>query len=109
MPTLEFTSIDDFDEVSLCTVSSMNATADNLPGAGCTLGRFYSFAGRHLEVQLGRIAGRLGCGPQATALRIQENSGIVTCTSVFCVPLSVVKSRKKKIEKDCKRLLRYVG
>ncbi|KAH8104237.1 hypothetical protein DFH11DRAFT_1765478 [Phellopilus nigrolimitatus] len=86
----------------------MNTTADNLPGAGRTLGLFYSSAGRQLEVLLGRIAGRLGRGPQATALRIQKNSGIVTRPSVLPVPLSVVKSRKK-IEKDCKRLLKYVG
>ncbi|KAH8116573.1 hypothetical protein DFH11DRAFT_1219351 [Phellopilus nigrolimitatus] len=101
-----------FDEVSLCTVSSMNATADNLPGAGRTLGLFYSSAGRHLEVQLGRVAERLGRGPQEAALRIKENSEIVTLSSVQPIPLSVVKSRTKKtkkIEKDCKRLLKYVG
>ncbi|KAH8093189.1 hypothetical protein DFH11DRAFT_1684244, partial [Phellopilus nigrolimitatus] len=83
------------------------ATADNLPGTGRTLGLFYSFAGRHLEVQLGRLAERLGRGPRATAFRIQENSKIVSHASVW--PVSVVKSITKEIEKDCRLLLKYVG
>ncbi|KAH8115048.1 hypothetical protein DFH11DRAFT_142738 [Phellopilus nigrolimitatus] len=96
------------DQASLISIST-NATADNLPGAGRTLGLFYSFAGKHLETRLGRLAGRLGHGPRATALRIQENSGIVTLASVLPRPLSLMKARNRKIQKDCKRLLKYVG
>ncbi|KAH8116574.1 hypothetical protein DFH11DRAFT_1219359 [Phellopilus nigrolimitatus] len=108
MSTSEIFAMTESDQASLCSAST-NATDDNLPGAGRTLGLLYSFAGRHLEVQLGRLAERLGRGPRATALRIQKNNGIVTRTSALPLPLSVVKYRTKKIEKDCKRLLRYVG
>ncbi|KAH8116577.1 hypothetical protein DFH11DRAFT_1219467 [Phellopilus nigrolimitatus] len=108
MSTSEFLSMADSDQASLYSVST-NATDDNLPGAGRTLGLLYSFAGQHLEMQLGRLAERLGRGPRATALRIQKNSGIVTSTSVLSPPLSMVKFRTKKIEKDCKLLLKYVG
>ncbi|KAH8107619.1 hypothetical protein DFH11DRAFT_1168433 [Phellopilus nigrolimitatus] len=101
-------SMIDSDLASLDSVST-NATADNLPGPGRTLGLFYSSAGRHLEVQLGKIAGRLGRGPQATAVRIKKNSEVVTFVSVLPLPISMVKFKAKKIEKDCKLLLRYVG
>ncbi|KAH8115049.1 hypothetical protein DFH11DRAFT_143274 [Phellopilus nigrolimitatus] len=96
------------DQASLHSVST-NATADNLPGAGRTLGLFYSFAGKHLEARLGRLAGILGRGPRATALRIQENQGVVALASVLPLPLSPTKARNKKIQKDCKHLLKYVG
>ncbi|KAH8110472.1 hypothetical protein DFH11DRAFT_1514209 [Phellopilus nigrolimitatus] len=100
-------SLFDFDQVSLDSVST-NATADNLPGAGRTLGLLYSHAGRHLEVLLGGIAERMGRGPRATFLRIQKNSEIVTLASVLLLPQAAVKAKKKKIERDCKRMLKYV-
>ncbi|KAH8092156.1 hypothetical protein DFH11DRAFT_1182664 [Phellopilus nigrolimitatus] len=104
MSASEPLSIADSDQDSLYSVST-NATADNLPGPGRTLGLFYSFAGRHVEVQLGRLAGRLGHGPQAIALRIRKNS----LAYVLPLPKAFVKTKNSEIEKDCKRLLKYVG
>ncbi|KAH8108629.1 hypothetical protein DFH11DRAFT_1747594 [Phellopilus nigrolimitatus] len=108
MSTSELLSMIDSYQTSLDSVST-NATADNLPGAGRTPELFYSLAGRLLELQLGRTAERLDHGPRAIALRIQKDSAIVTRTSVLPLPLSVVKLRTKKIEKDYKLLLKCVG
>ncbi|KAI5116346.1 hypothetical protein M0805_005821 [Coniferiporia weirii] len=88
--------------------ASSNGTVDNLPGAGRILGNVYSFTGRRLEKQLGSIAERLGYGPRATAFRIQRRrKAIDTYPELPPLPRSF-KTESKKIEKDCRRLLKYV-
>lgn len=52
-------------EASLSKASlSTNATADNLPGPGRTIGLAYDFGGRMLETQLGSFVQKYGRGKQ---------------------------------------------
>ncbi|THH07967.1 hypothetical protein EW145_g3035 [Phellinidium pouzarii] len=85
---------------------STNATADNLPGPGRILGNIYGFLGVRLERQLGRLADKMGYGPRATAIRIQRRRGIINSASFSAYRIKV---ENKKLEEDCKRMLKYAG
>ena len=56
-----------------CSVST-NATDENLPGSGRTIGLIYATVGKSLEKRLGNTAERLGQGPRLTAIRIKSRS-----------------------------------
>lgn len=91
---------DDVDAYTLCSIASSNETADDLPGPGRTLGKLYSFIGTKIERGLGRAAERIRYGPRATALKIlkiQENKMLLPAPT-----------RRKRLEKNCVRLARYV-
>lgn len=86
-------------EYELCSIASSNETMDDLPGPGRILGNLYTSARRRLENGIGRLAVRMGRGPNVTALKIQrilENKSLRPLT------------RHKKLKKNCKRLSRYV-
>lgn len=92
-------SLDTDADYELCSASSSNETADDLPGLGRILGNLYVSAGRKLENAFGRVALRMGRGPNATALKIQrilEDESLRSFT------------RRKRLEKKCKILARYI-
>ncbi|THH07891.1 hypothetical protein EW145_g3070 [Phellinidium pouzarii] len=94
------------------STASSNMTADGLPGAGRTLGSLYAVAGRSLEITLSRVAERLGYGPRATAVRIQRRRQIIRHASTTEISWSThspeaIRAQSKKLEMDCKRLLKY--
>ncbi|THG97944.1 hypothetical protein EW145_g7508 [Phellinidium pouzarii] len=99
---------DDQESYIACSVASSNETADDLPGAGRTLGKLYNYAGRILERQLGSIAEHLGHGPCATAVRIRRHRAIIISASktvpVKPCSLATIKAKRRKVEKDCKRV-----
>lgn len=115
MRTLE---VDDTELEFVCSVTDSNSTADDLPGPGRALDRLYTYVGIRLEVFLGKVAVAVGKGPLVTARRIRRNREIMICMTrhgrrCHCeaqLPMSsgVVKRTHKKIDKDCKRLVRYV-
>ncbi|THH06233.1 hypothetical protein EW145_g4225 [Phellinidium pouzarii] len=104
--------LDNTDWESVYTYSSIstNATADNLPGPGRTLDLFYNFAGRLLERRLNTVAEELGYGPRATAQRIQTRRAILASAKYeTALPMTVVKRKNEKIEKDCRKLIKYLN
>ncbi|KAI5120946.1 hypothetical protein M0805_001651 [Coniferiporia weirii] len=94
----------DSDRDSIASVST-NATADNLPGPGRIIGNIYGRLGGRLEVQLGRVAEKMGRGPRATAIRIQARRKVIA--SVSPSKLLTIKAENERLEKDCKRMLMY--
>ena len=86
-------------EYECCSIASTNATVDNLPGPGRLLGNLYSSAGRRLEDGLGRVASRMGYGPNAMSMKIQELLEDKSLRSF---------TRRKKLKKKCKDLAQYV-
>lgn len=112
---------------------SSGATMSDLPGAGRLLGNLYSFLGRKLEAAIGRTAERMGYGPRVVAERIRRRASIIqtyqtywqhikTCTNPsdrcrICgyymekmrgrTP-AAIQAKRKKVEKDCKKLLKYL-
>ncbi|KAI5120939.1 hypothetical protein M0805_001644 [Coniferiporia weirii] len=94
----------DSDQGSIVSVST-NATADNLPGPGRIIGNIYGSLGRLLEIQAGRIAETLGRGPHVTAIRIQRRREVIASASLSKLP--TIKAENERLEKDCKRMLKY--
>ncbi|KAI5120940.1 hypothetical protein M0805_001645 [Coniferiporia weirii] len=94
----------DSDRYSITSVST-NATADNLPGPGRIIGNIYGRLGGCLEVQLGRIAEKMGRGPRATAIRIQRRRDVIT--SATARKLLTIEAESERLEKDCERMLKY--
>ncbi|KAI5118530.1 hypothetical protein M0805_009682 [Coniferiporia weirii] len=99
------------DDLSLlvCSVASSNETADNLPGAGRVIGNIFSCTGKGLERQLSSVAERLGFGPRATAFRIQRRRKAITTYPELPPLPGPFRAKSKKIEKDCRRLLRHIS
>ncbi|KAI5117844.1 hypothetical protein M0805_008116 [Coniferiporia weirii] len=92
------------DDASVLSIST-NATADNLPGPGRTLGLLYGFAGAAFESRAGTVAAALGFGPSATALRITK---VVVHHAKFEDTPTLDPEQRKAIEKRCRRMLGYV-
>jgi len=91
-----------------------NATADNLPGPGRTLGLFFAYLGRNLERGMGALAARRGYGPDAVAdaiacLRVHHQRTICDMYIAEVEQSGAVfeGSRRRKLEKKCKKLVRY--
>lgn len=87
-----------------------NETASNLVGPGRVLGLAYDAAGRGLEKHLNSLANRFGYGPGATVQRIKSRWSIYLqdmgpTRTLNDLPLT--QSKKRKLEKKCKRLLEY--
>lgn len=85
----------------ICSATDTNETADNLPGLGRTLGRFYAFVGDKLEAKLGFTAERMGFGPRAVVrkiqrIKIEDEDGYIW------------NNNRKKAQKKCKQLVQYV-
>lgn len=91
--------------VERTSTHSTNSTASNLPGLGRTLGLGLSILGRAFEEQLFRKAHKLGLGPNATACRLE--SRMAQFDQV--VNPSDREKAKKKIVKDCYRILKYMN
>lgn len=100
--------------LSVSSVSTM-ATADDLPGAGRTLGKLFSFLGRRLEAAMNRFMERRGYGPQAAKDRIvmQRKEDMWLCLVGF--PYYVRRdapvrgsAEDRQQRKDIGKLLRYV-
>ncbi|KLO17774.1 hypothetical protein SCHPADRAFT_150463 [Schizopora paradoxa] len=51
---------------------STNATADNLPGPGRTLGLAFGWGGLHLEKRFNKLAEKFGYGPKAAEKKLEE-------------------------------------
>ncbi|KAI5118534.1 hypothetical protein M0805_009686 [Coniferiporia weirii] len=98
----------DNQSIFLCSSASSNETADNLPGSGRIIGNCYSFAGTGLEKLVGDLAERLGFGPRQTAVRIQRRRKVITTYPDLPLLPGPFRAESKKIEEDCRRLLRYV-
>ncbi|KAI5118535.1 hypothetical protein M0805_009687 [Coniferiporia weirii] len=96
------------DQSLIWSSASSNQTADNLPGAGRIIGNCYDLTGRGLERQIGSVAGRLGFGPLAVAVRIQKRRKAITTYSNLPQPPGPFRAESKKTEKDCKKLIGYV-
>ncbi|KAI5123499.1 hypothetical protein M0805_006659 [Coniferiporia weirii] len=84
---------------------STNATEDNHVGPGRIIGKIYGRLGGCLEVQLGRIAEKMGRGPRATAIRIQRRRNVIT--SATAGKLLTIKAESERLENDCERMLKY--
>lgn len=91
-----------------------DATADNLPGAGRSLGLLFGFLGRRLESAVGRFMANRGHGPNAiadTVARLRQHSErslceiYVECATRTAPPLG--ETERKKLAKKCKKLIRY--
>lgn len=100
-------------------------TADDQPGAGRLLGNLYVALGNPLERKLGILAGKLGYGPRATAVKIDKyreqiqaafangslshdddaNASVVIGTSGSSS--SAKKISERKLEKSLGRMLKY--
>ncbi|KAH8117250.1 hypothetical protein DFH11DRAFT_993494 [Phellopilus nigrolimitatus] len=87
---------------------SSSATADNLPGAGRTLGKLFMFLGRRLEAAASRFMEKHGYGPEAARKRLR-----MLCykryytTRAQRIPIQgTVEYRKSR--NDVKKLLKYV-
>ncbi|THH08607.1 hypothetical protein EW145_g2577 [Phellinidium pouzarii] len=72
----------DQESYTVCSIASSNETTDDQPGAGRTLGMFYSFIGSSIERNLGALADRLGHSPDGTVSRIQKQRLIVASKGV---------------------------
>lgn len=92
MPRLYNSKLKPIAQLSTATVSSTstNETADNLAGAGRTVGLLYKFLGTKLETQLGRIADvhRRGSSPTSD----QRNNGNENENDHFSTELSTISS-----------------
>lgn len=86
-------------EYELCSNSSSNETADNLPGPGRTLGKFYASTGQRLENGFGMVAMRMGRGPSTIAMKIRK---ILEDESLHSF------TRRKKLKKKCRSLAQYI-
>ena len=80
-----------------CSLSSVNDTEDGIVGSGRTLGKAYARFGHELEAILNRFVVWLGHGPNVIAIRIQK----------FQDNQAPDLARRKKLEKNCKRPVRY--
>ncbi|KAH8113656.1 hypothetical protein DFH11DRAFT_1510063 [Phellopilus nigrolimitatus] len=87
-------------EASLSESSiSTNATADNLPGPGRTLGNIFMFLGRRLEAAANRFMEKRGYGPEASRKRLEKlNWGEPLDDTV----------QNRKLLKEAEKLLKYV-
>ncbi|KAI5116344.1 hypothetical protein M0805_005819 [Coniferiporia weirii] len=94
--------------ILVCSIASSNETADNILGPGRILGNVLSSSGRRLERRLGIIADNLGFGPRATAVRIQRRRKAITTRLEYPLLPGPFGTDGEKIEKDCRRLVRYV-
>lgn len=100
-----------YDEASESFDSSQstNMTEDGLPGAGRTIGLFYSAAGKLLEGKLRSTAERFGRGPHLTAVRIKnQSSELLLAASMSELTPAEIQERYAKLEKDCMLLIKYV-
>ena len=121
MNSAQYCLIDDVDNASTHSVST-NATEDNIPGAGRTIGLAYGYAGGKLEKKISQVSEKLGYGPRATALKIERimlinhddlyssmniniNLNIDRHPRFFFTPSS---SEGDKLTKYCNRLLNYI-
>lgn len=93
------TSLDAEVEYEICSIASSTETTDDLPGPGRLLGKVYVSLGRRLEDGLGRVAVRMGRGPNAVAIKIQK---LVEDRSLR------PSIRHKKTKEKCKSLARYI-
>lgn len=94
------------------TVSSIdsNATADNLPGAGRTVGLFFAWLGSRLEHALNKRAERFGFGPKAIADEIRRHTGRHETTfqrRIILRDRTLTESETRKVKKLCKALIRH--
>ena len=95
-------SLPEFDcHYSICSDERSDVTADNLPGHGRLLGNVYSYLGGKLEPILARAVRGMGCGPQAVAEKVQR-------FSIEDDDWHIKRDKRKKAEKKCKQLARYV-
>lgn len=85
------------DKYYVCSAPDANETADNLPGHGRQLGNFYACVGGKLEYRVGRVAQRMGLGPQTVASKIRKIQND-----------DFIRHRRRKLEKNCRQLARYV-
>lgn len=84
-------------EYDVCSLSSVNDTEDGIVGSGRTLGKIYARLGHELEARLNKFSVWLGHGPNVIAIRIQKIQD----------NLAPDPARRRKLEKNCKRLVRY--
>lgn len=110
---LSFNTRFNFSRLTLST----NETASNRPGAGRLLGRLYDIGGQKLESNLNFVATRAGRGPDARFNKIlsmlSENGLTAEALRIDAAAhrnaqqiLSLI-IEKKKLETECKRLLKY--
>lgn len=130
----EYERLFGYREGSVCSVSSTNETASDLPGPDRLLGNLYSFGGRHLEALIGKIAEKMGYGPRVVAQRTQRDVHIIKASERASRHIdrypeggilyflgdklikkedqrrfsAIIHTKRKKVEKDCRRLLKYV-
>ena len=90
----------DVDMIELSSGSS-NATADDLPGPGRLLGRFYHFCGKYVERAFNNLAEKNGLGPLAAAKRIRSRRHNRVDRDGYG------DKYEKKQRKDCMKLIKY--
>ncbi|KLO10300.1 hypothetical protein SCHPADRAFT_525922 [Schizopora paradoxa] len=100
------------------TVSSIDtdATADDLPGAGRTVGRILGSLGSKLENVINKWAERSGLGPKAIAEKICRLAGhreiwIEERNFRVCLPVApgrrFSESQARSVQKSCQKLFGY--
>ena len=91
--------------------ASTNSTASNLIGPGRVLGLAYAASGKVLERHVNSVANRLGFGPSATLRAVKDRwqSYLQDSDKLILTlnDLNLSRSKKKQIERKCKRLLKY--
>ena len=90
------------------------ATGSNNPGAGRTIGNLFDAVGGQIERFVNEKAGQYKLGPQAIVEDIRklrcirsERELSLRRTTGFIVRLSPTKQEDIKLEKRCRKLLKY--
>lgn len=92
------------EDVDIVSITSANLTASDLPGAGRTLGRVYSFLGRRLEHALNTLAHLGGHGPGNATIRVVKRDYAYGRTIRAD---KYTTEDRTKIKKDLKKLITY--
>ncbi|KLO04426.1 hypothetical protein SCHPADRAFT_947702 [Schizopora paradoxa] len=95
--------------VSVLSIDS-DATIDNQPGAGRTLGLLFAWLGSKLEKALNRRAERLGLGPSAIAGKIRHRAGHDNTTFIQRLTFlnrKLSRTDRKALRKLCNKLIEH--
>ncbi|KAI5115039.1 hypothetical protein M0805_000678, partial [Coniferiporia weirii] len=88
--------------------TSSNATAPDLPGAGRTIGLFYTFAGNIIEHSLNKLAKRWGAGPYPVARKVHRYFELTDRDTWSTTEFSLVSSKEnKKVKRQIITLLKH--
>ena len=103
----------DLDGMVSFPAESRNETESDIPGPGRLLGKLYAKLGRILETVLNLAARSTGRGPAPTANEIEQLARTLKypdyhlCCRTPSETKVAVEKLEKKLEKDCRVLVKY--